>query len=118
MDRCKIHSWPPVLETTEFDFEHSILKSTLGFYFSQYRKSGEGSLRLARPFRGILGVFPPSHLAFSTPCPPHLLHPAVFELYPVKTNWSSSKQIVTLSSLRCCCKLIEPEEGVTGTSGL
>lgn len=118
MHRCKMHSWPPVLETTEFDFEHSILKSTLGFYFSQYRKSGEGSLRLARPFRGILGVFPPSHLAFSTPCPPHLLHPAVFELYPVKTNWSSSKQIVILSSLRCCCKLIEPEEGVTGTSGL
>ena len=45
------------------------------------------------------------------------LPPGCSELYVIR-NWSSSKQTVFLSSVNYFSKVIEPEDGVLGTSGL
>ena len=45
-------------------------------------------------------------------------HLTVLELYPFILNWQSSKYTAVLSSVSCSSKLIEPKEGVVGTSDL
>ena len=53
-----------------------------------------------------------------TPCPGHLFLPALPELYPFITNWESSKENASLSSMNCSSKLIKPKERVVGISSL
>ena len=47
-----------------------------------------------------------------------LFHLAISELYPFIINRRSSKQNVSLNSVDCSSKSIEPKEGVMGTSDL
>ena len=54
----------------------------------------------------------------SIPCPMHLFHLTVPELYPLITKQSFSKRNVSLSSVSHSSKLIKPTEGVVGTSNL
>lgn len=58
------------------------------------------------------------HVPFPKPFPMILFHLAISELYPFMIKWRSSQSNVSLSSMICCSKLMEPKQWVVGTSYL
>ena len=65
---------------------------------------GLGRNRKLREGKEVLCSFP-------MPCPVHLFHLAVSELYPFILNPWSSEQNVSLSSVSCSSKLVNPKKG-------